>query len=254
MKSIHRLYLAVLALWPPLSANADTIKVAVAANFAPTLNELVAEFEKSSGHKVDVSSASSGKIYAQIINGAPYHAFFSADQTTPEKLESAGKAVPGSRLTYAIGALALWSAKPDFIDAQLRILKNGQFNKIALANPKLAPYGSAAVEVLEKLDLLTATQAKWVQGENIAQAYQFVFTGNADLGFIALSQIMQKGEITGGSYWLVPADLHTPILQDAQILLPGKNSVVTQQLVEFIKSDLAKAIIQSHGYQTVDKP
>jgi molybdate transport system substrate-binding protein len=254
MRSIHRLYLAVLALWPPLSANADTIKVAVAANFAPTLNELVAEFEKSSGHKVDVSSASSGKIYAQIINGAPYHAFFSADQTTPEKLESAGKAVPGSRLTYAIGALALWSAKPDFIDAQLRILKNGQFNKIALANPKLAPYGSAAVEVLEKLDLLTATQAKWVQGENIAQAYQFVFTGNADLGFIALSQIMQKGEITGGSYWLVPADLHTPILQDAQILLPGKNSVVTQQLVEFIKSDLAKAIIQSHGYQTVDKP
>lgn len=254
MKSIHRLYLAVLALWPPLSANADTIKVAVAANFAPTLNELVAEFEKSSGHKVDVSSASSGKIYAQIINGAPYHAFFSADQTTPEKLESAGKAVAGSRLTYAIGALALWSAKPDFIDAQLRILKNGQFNKIALANPKLAPYGSAAVEVLEKLDLLTATQAKWVQGENIAQAYQFVFTGNADLGFIALSQIMQKGEITGGSYWLVPADLHTPILQDAQILLPGKNSVVTQQLVEFIKSDLAKAIIQSHGYQTVDKP
>jgi len=254
MRSIHRLYLAVLALWPPLSANADTIKVAVAANFAPTLNELVAEFEKSSGHIVDVSSASSGKIYAQIINGAPYHAFFSADQTTPEKLESAGKAVPGSRLTYAIGALALWSAKPDFIDAQLRILKNGQFNKIALANPKLAPYGSAAVEVLEKLDLLTATQAKWVQGENIAQAYQFVFTGNADLGFIALSQIMQKGEITGGSYWLVPADLHTPILQDAQILLPGKNSVVTQQLVEFIKSDLAKAIIQSHGYQTVDKP
>jgi molybdenum ABC transporter, periplasmic molybdate-binding protein len=253
MRPIHLLHLAVLTLWLPLSTSAETIKIAVAANFTSTMNELVAEFEKSSGHKVDLSSASTGKIYAQIVNGAPYQAFFAADQTTPEKLESAGKAVPGSRFTYAIGALALWSAKPNFIDEQLQVLKTGQFNKIALANPKLAPYGAAAVEALEKLDLVTATQAKWVQGENIAQTYQFVFTGNADLGFVALSQIMQNGKLMSGSYWQIPTNLHTPILQDAQILLPGKNSFATQQFMEFIQSDLAKAIIQFHGYQTADE-
>lgn len=250
MRPIHLLHLAVLTLWLPLSASAETIKVAVAANFTSTMNALVAEFEKTSDHKVDLSFASSGKIYAQIINGAPYHAFFSADQTTPEKLEIAGKAITGSRFTYAIGALALWSAKPNFIDEQLRVLKTGQFNKIALANPKLAPYGAAAVEVLEKLDLVKATQLKWVQGENIAQTYQFIFTGNADLGFVALSQIMQNSKLKSGSYWPIPGDLHTPILQDAQILLPGKNSIATQQFMKFMQSDLAKAIIQSHGYQT----
>ncbi len=250
MRPIHLLYLAVLTLWLPLSSSAETIKVAVATNFTSTMNVLVAEFEKSSGHEVDLSFASSGKIYAQIINGAPYHAFFSADQTTPEKLEIVGKAVPGTRFTYAIGALALWSAKPNFIDGQIQVLKTGQFNKIALANPKLAPYGAAAVEVLEKLDLVKAAQPKWVQGENIAQTYQFVFTGNADLGFVALSQIMQDGKLKSGSYWPIPTDLHTPILQDAQLLLPGKNNIAAQELMAFMQSGLAKAIIRSHGYQT----
>lgn len=249
MPGFRLLVLVLLPFWLPLS-HAESIKVAVAANFTSTMNELVAEFEKSSGHKVDLSFASTGKFYAQIVNGAPFHAFFSADQTTPEKLEAEAKAVPGSRFTYAIGALTLWSARPNFIDEQLHVLKSGSFNKLALANPKLAPYGAAAVETLEKLELVSATQAKWVQGENIAQTYQFVATANADLGFVALSQIMEKGKMKAGSYWIVPAEFHTPILQDAQILLPGKDSVAVQQLMAFMVSDAAKHIIQSHGYQT----
>lgn len=239
----------VLSFFLPLISHAETIKVAVAANFASTMSELAEKFEQSSGHKVDLSFASTGKIYAQIINGAPYHAFFSADRITPEKLEAAGKAVADSRFSYAIGTLVLWSAKADFVDAQLQVLKEEKFNKLALANPKLAPYGAAAVEVLEKLDLASKTRAHWVMGENIAQTFQFVFTGNADLGFIAASQLQEDGKMRGGSSWVVPDELYTPIYQDAQLLLPGKDSDATRQLLQFVRSDAAKKIIQSHGYK-----
>jgi molybdate transport system substrate-binding protein len=241
--------LLLFVLWSPL-ALAETIKVAVAANFSAAMKELVAEFEKTSGHIVTLSFASTGKFYAQIVNGAPYHAFFSADQATAEKLEQQKKALSDSRFTYAIGALALWSSQPDFIDDQLQALRSGQFNKLALANPQFAPYGVAAVEVLEKLELKNSTRAKWVLGENIAQTFQFAATGNADLAFVALAQIAERGVIKKGSYWLVPGTFHRPIRQDAQILLPGKDSLATRQLMMFIRSAEAKSIIQHHGYQT----
>lgn len=234
-------------------AKAESIKIAVAANFSAPMKVLAAEFEKKSGHSVSLSFASTGKFYAQILNGAPFHAFFSADRTTPEKLEAQGEAVVNSRFTYAIGALALWSAKPEIIAEPLTTLKKGEFNKLALANPKVAPYGEAAVEVLEKLKLKHITEKKWVQGENIAQTFQFVSTKNADLGFVALSQIMEEGKIKQGSYWLVPTDLHTPIHQDAQILERGKDSPATHKLMEFVRRAEAKTIIQSFGYATANE-
>lgn len=249
MKWSRGLYLLLLTLWSPF-ALAETIKVAVAANFSATMKELVTEFEKTSGHKVTLSFASTGKFYAQILNGAPYHAFFSADQATAKKLVHQQKALADSRFTYAIGVLALWSAKPDLIDEPLQVLTSGKFNKLALANPKLAPYGAAAVEVLDKLGLRNATQRQWVLGENIAQTLQFVSTRNADLGFVALAQIVEQGTLKSGAYWRVPEGFHAPIRQDAQILIPGKNSVATRQLMAFIRSAEAQAIIQNHGYKT----
>lgn len=240
----------LLTLWSPFGM-AETINVAVAANFSAAMKALVAEFEKTSGHNVVLSFASTGKFYAQILNGAPYHVFFSADQATAEKLERQQKALAGSRFTYAIGALALWSSKPGINDDPLKVLKSGEFNKLALANPKLAPYGAAAVEVLEHFKLKSATEAKWVLGENIAQTFQFVATANADLGFVALAQIIERGTIKEGSYWLVPSDFHAPILQDAQILAAGQNSPASHQLMAFIRSGDAQLIIQQYGYKTL---
>ena len=238
MKWLRRVYLLLLTLCPSL-ALAETIKVAVAANFAGAMKELVAEFEKASGHSVALSFASTGKFYAQILNGAPYHAFFSADQVTTEKLEQHKKALADSRFTYAIGVLALWSAKADLSESPLQVLTSGRFNKLALANPRLAPYGAAAEEALDKLGL---------QGENIAQTLQFVATQNADLGFAALSQMLEQGT-KSGSYWRVPDDFHAPIRQDAQILAHGKDSAATHQLMTYLRSAEAQSIIQKHGYK-----
>lgn len=248
MKWLCRVCLLFLTLSPSL-ALAETIKVAVAANFASTMKELVAEFEKASGHRVALSFASTGKFYAQILNGAPYHAFFSADQVTAEKLEQHKKALAGSRFTYALGILALWSAKPDLTEPPLQVLTSGRFNKLALANPKLAPYGAAAVETLDKLELRHATQSKWVLGENIAQTLQFVATRNADLGFAALSQIVEQGMTKSDAYWQVPDDFHAPIRQDAQILVHGKDSPATHLLMAYVRSAEAQTIIQNHGYK-----
>lgn len=214
------------------------------------MKQLVADYEKTTGNKVSMSFGSSGKFYAQIMNGAPFQVFFSADQAKPQALERANMIVPNSRFTYAIGALALWSAQPGFIDTQLYTLRQGNFRKIALANPKLAPYGAAAAEVLAKLNLVDATRAKWVQGENIAQTYQFVSTGNAELGFVALSQIMSHGNVDRGSSWVVPAELYQPIKQDAVLLNNGAHSPGAQALLAFIRSEQARSVIESYGYQT----
>lgn len=231
------------------AVHAEEIRVAVAANFTATMQDIVAAFEQTSSHRVVVSFGSSGQLFAHIQNGAPFQAFFSADQAKPHALESQGLTVPHSRFTYAVGALALWSAKPGFIDAGPARLQNGQFNKLALANPKLAPYGTAAVQVLDRLHLKEATEAKWVQGQNIAQTYQFVRTGNADLGFVALAQIMANGVIHGGSGWIVPEQLHQPIRQDAVLLPRGKDSVAARSLLHFVRGDTAKAIMASYGYR-----
>jgi len=232
-------------------AHAEQITIAVASNFTAAMRDIVAEFEESSGHQVKVSFGSSGKFYAQIKNGAPFQAFFSADQAKPETLEKDGLVVPGSRFTYAIGALALWSTKPGFVDDDANRLKTGNFNKLALANPKLAPYGVAAVEVLERLNLKESTVQKWVRGESIAQTYQFVSTGNTDMGFVALSQIMDKNRLKEGSTWVVPGELYNPIRQDAVLLMRGESSEAAQALLHFVRGDRAKAIIESYGYKTL---
>jgi len=222
---------------------AEDINVAVAANFMGAFNVLKPTFEQASGHRLRVSSGSSGRFYAQIKNGAPFHVLFSADQATPARLEVEELTVAGSRFTYAIGALALWSANPELVVDGAQVLRRGDFNKLALANPRLAPYGVAAIEVLTNLGLREATESKWVQGENIAQTFQFVSTGNADLGFVALSQIGGQG-----SMWIIPSEFYQPIRQDAVLLRRGQTSQAAQDLLRFVRSSEAKAIIETHGY------
>lgn len=174
------------------------------------MQQITAQFERDTGHKAQISFGSSGKLYAQIKNGAPFQVFLSADDDKPVALLQEGLAVANSRFTYAVGRLVLWSAKPDYVDAWGEILRTGVFKYLALANPKLAPYGAAAVQTLDKLGLLAAIEPKFVQGENIAQAQQFIATGNAERGFVALSQVMQDGKLAVGSVWPVPAALHAP--------------------------------------------
>ena len=230
-------------------AQADEVQVAVAANFTAPIQAIAADFEKDTGHKLVAAYGATGQFYTQIKNGAPFEVFLSADDTTPEKLEKEGDTVKGSRFTYAIGTLALWSAKEGYVDAKGEVLKNNEYQHLSIANPKAAPYGLAATQVLEKLKLTEATKAKIVEGQNITQAYQFVSTGNAELGFVALSQIFKDGKVSSGSAWIVPASMHDPIKQDAVILNKGKDSAAAKALVEYLKGPKAAAVIQSYGYQ-----
>lgn len=229
-------------------AHADTVSVAVAANFTAPMQKIAAAFEIDTGHKAELSFGATGKFYAQITHGAPFQVLLSADDTTPARLEREGKAVAHSRFTYAIGTLVLWSAQPGTVDAKGDVLKSGNFKHLAIANPKLAPYGAAALQVMEKLGVATALQPRLVQGENIAQTFQFVSTGNAQLGFVALSQVMADGKIRSGSAWQVPASLHEPIRQDAVLLMPGKDSAAASALLTYLRGSNARAIIQSYGY------
>lgn len=231
------------------AANAEQTNIAVASNFINTMKILIREFEKTSDHQIKASYGSSGKIYAQIKHGAPFQVFFSADQLKPLALYNEGLTVD-IPFTYALGALALWSSKMDFKNKELKKLQSGEFNKLSLANPKLAPYGIAAMEVLEKLKLAEPTRKKWIQGENIAQTYQFVGTGNADLGFVALSQVIQKKSINTPDYWPVPANLYQSIRQDAVVLKSGKNNAAVWDFLHFIDSHQGQAIIKSYGYET----
>ncbi|NJM11800.1 MAG: molybdate ABC transporter substrate-binding protein [Synechococcaceae cyanobacterium SM1_2_3] len=231
-----------------LAIQAAEVQVAVAANFTAPMQKIAAEFEKDTGHKALLSFGATGKLYAQIKNGAPFQVFLAADDKTPARLEAEGDTVHGSRFTYAIGTLVLWSAQPGMVDDQGEVLKKGQFKHLAIANPKTAPYGAAAVAVLTQQGLLDAIQTKFVTGENISQTYQFIATGNAELGFVALSQVMMDGKLTGGSAWIVPSNLHQPIRQDAVVLSSGKDQPAAKALVEYIKGDKAVAIIKSYGY------
>ena len=239
--------LAMLLLSPLVRA--DEVQVAVAANFTAPMKAIVAEFEKATGHKAQLSFGATGKFYAQIRNGAPFQVFLSADDETPAKLEQEGLAEPGSRFTYAVGTLVLWSSRPDFVDAKGEVLSRGAFAHLAVANPKLAPYGAAALETLDKLNLASTLQAKFVQGENIAQTHQFVMSGNAELGFVALSQVMKDGRIASGSAWIVPAEMHRPIRQDAVILAPGRDNAAANALLRFLRGRPALAIIRAYGYR-----
>lgn len=230
------------------AARADEVQVAVAANFTAPSKLIAADFEKETGHKAMLSFGATGKFYAQIKNGAPFEVLLAADDTTPAKLEEEGAAVRGSRFTYATGKLVLWSAKPGFVDDQGKVLEKGDFKHLAIANPKTAPYGAAAVETLTALKLLDALQPRFVQGENIAQTHQFVLSGNAELGFVALSQVMDGGKIGAGSAWLVPAGLHEPIHQDAVLLNAGKGKPAAEAWLDYLKGDKARAVIKSFGY------
>lgn len=249
---MKRCFVALLTLVVMLTAmnlRAEQITIAVASNFTSAMKDIVTLFEQQTGHKLKVAYGSSGKFFAQIQHHAPFQVFFSADQAKPIALEKAGLAVPGTRFTYAEGALVLWSRKDNFVDEQASVLQEGTFNKLSMANPKLAPYGAAAIEVLDKLNLTEKTRKKWVRGENISQTYQFVATGNADLGFVALSQVMNSGVIEKGSYWKIPADYHQPIRQDAVLLTKGQDSAAALALLKFMKSEQALSIIQSYGYR-----
>lgn len=241
--------LAVMSILLAIPALAAEVNVAVAANFTAPMKQIVAEFEKETGHKVVLSFGASGKFYAQIKSGAPFQLLLSADDEKPIQLIKDGLAVANSRFTYAIGTLVLWSAKPGFVDAKGEVLGKGHFSKLAIASPKLAPYGAAAIEVLTKQGVLAAVTPKFVQGENISQTFQFISTGNAELGFVALSQVMKDGKITNGSAWIVPGTLHSPIRQDAVLLATGKDNAAAKALLGYLKSDKSKKIIRSYGYE-----
>jgi molybdate transport system substrate-binding protein len=206
-------------------------------------------FEQETGHKTIVSFGSTGNFYAQIKNGAPFQVLLAADDETPNKLDSEGLSVRGSQFTYAIGTLVLWSKQAGLVDENAAVLQSGKFQRIAIANPKLAPYGAAAVQTMTRLGVLKDLQAKWVQGENIAQTYQFVATENAQLGFVALSQVIVDGKIAQGSSWIVPGDLHSPIRQDAVLLKPGADQPAAIALMRYLRSERARAVIGSFGYR-----
>lgn len=248
IKTMQRSLLALSLVFAG-STLADQVQVAVAANFSAPMQAIAAEFEKSSGHKVVTSVGATGQFYAQIKNGAPFEVLLSADDTTPAKLESEGDSVPGSRFTYAIGTLALWSPKAGYVDSEGAVLKANQFKHLAIANPKTAPYGLAATQVLEKLGLTQTLASKLVEGQNIAQTHQFVASGNAELGFVALSQVYKDGKISEGSAWLVPAELHEPIRQDALLLNKGKDNAAAKALLDYLRGEQAATIIRAYGYQ-----
>ena len=245
MKRLSALFVSLLAA---AGVHAAEVQVAVAANFTAPAQQIAGEFERKTGHKAVLSFGATGKFYAQISNGAPFEVFLAADDTTPARLDKEGGTVAGSRFTYAVGTLVLWSAKADFVDGKGEVLKGGKFNKLSVANPKTAPYGAAAIETLTRLKLLAAVQPKFVQGENISQTLQFVHTGNADLGFVALSQVFKDGKLSSGSAWIVPGEMHEPIYQDAVILAKGKDNPAAAAFLEFLKSPYAHAVIKSYGY------
>lgn len=231
------------------TAQAGEVQVAVAANFAGPMETLAAQFQKDTGHKAVVASGATGKFYAQIRNGAPFEVLLSADDETPARLEAEGHAVARSRFTYAVGRLVLWSAKANYVDAAGAVLKTGDFKHLAIANPKTAPYGAAAVAVIDKLGLTARLQPRLVQGENIAQAFQFASTGNAELGFVAQAQVWRDGKFTAGSGWIVPATMHAPIRQDAALLTKGARNPAAQALLDYLRTDKAKALIRAYGYE-----
>jgi molybdate transport system substrate-binding protein len=245
-----RLVMLLALLFTSSGAVADPVHVAVATNFAPTCRVIADAFTTAKKHDVVISDGSTGKLFAQIENGAPFEVFLSADVERPQKLEAGKRAVPGSRFPYAIGRLVLWSARDGFIAGEAA-LRGEAFQHLAIANPELAPYGAAAREVLLHLGLWDRLQPKLVRGEDIGQTFHFVSTGNAELGFVALSQLATE---MGGSRWLVPTDLYTPIEQQAVLLMPGKDDPAAKAFLDFLKGGAARALIERAGYGVPSPP
>ncbi len=230
------------------SLHAAEAQVAVAANFAEPVKAIAAVLEKTTGHTLKITVGATGRLYAQIRNGAPFDVLLSADTKAPAQLEADGLAQPGSRFTYATGKLVLWSADAAKVDGQGTVLKGGSFRKLAIANPKTAPYGAAAIEVIDQLGLSASLAPKLVQGESIGQTYNFAFTGNADIAFVAMSQVLEGGRLKGGSMWVVPQNLYTPIRQDAVLLQRGAHNEAAVALMKLLKSPNIKTLIRSYGY------
>lgn len=244
----RRLVLSLAAtLFPLIQASAEELTAAVAANFVPPFREVGRQFEKSTGHQVQMVSGSSGKFYSQIKNGAPFDVFFSADEERPRLLEEEGVGVKGSRFTYAVGRLVLWSPNPVLIQGK-HTLSSEEFKYLAIANPKTAPYGVAAMQTMQKLGVWEKLQPRMVMGENLGQTMGFIESGNAELGFVALSQVTDPKINGKGSRWDVPNDLHEPIKQDAILLTKGKNNPAARALIEFVAGPQAKEIIERYGY------
>jgi len=238
---------ALLAVLAPFGAAAQTkaVLVAVAANFTAPAKQIAAAFQLKTGDAVVLSFGSSGQFYSEITQGAPFEVFLSADAKHPKKLEADGLTVPGTLFTYAVGKLVLWSASPGLVDARGAVLQSGKFTHLANANPDLAPYGRAGVETLKALGLYAQLQPKIVTAKDITQAYQFVASGNAELGFVALSQVINK---KSGSEWIVPERYYSPIVQDAVLLKAGANDPAAEAFLSYLKSAEALAIIRGYGY------
>lgn len=245
MRNATRLSIVLALMFVAGPAFAATVSVAVAANFTEPAKALAAQFKARTGHQAVLTYGASGQFYAQIANGAPFQVFLSADRERPERAEAEGLAVAGSRFTYAVGRLALYSRTPGLVDGRGAVLRSGRFAKLAIADPKTAPYGLAAVETMRKLGVYEALKPRLVQGTSITQAYQFVDTGAAELGFVALSQV---ATVKGGSRWIVPAADHTPIDQQAVLLKTGANNPAARAFMSFLKGGEAKAIIRRYGY------
>lgn len=230
------------------AVHAAEAQVAVAANFAEPIKAIAAVLEKTTGHTLKISTGASGAFYTQIKNGAPFDVFLSADNERPEMLEKDGLAQPGTRFTYANGKLVLWSVRPGRVDGQGAVLKAADLGKVAFANPKTAPYGAAALQVLDKLGLKDALAPKLVQGESIGQTFNFVKTGNADVGFVAMSQVLEGGQLKEGSMWVIPQTHYDAIRQDAVLLKRGANNEAAKELFKLLQSPNIKDLIRSYGY------
>lgn len=230
------------------TAAADEAQVAVAANFAVPARQLADKFSQATSHKLSISVGSTGKFYAQIKNGAPFDLFLSADDETPLRMEQEKLAIASTRFTYAVGKLVLWSPAAGVVDSNGEVIRNASFKRLAIANPKLAPYGAAAQQTLEKMGVWSALQSKLVLGENIAQTLQFVASGNAELGFVAFSQIQEGAKTSAGSHWLVPQSLYDPIRQDAVLLARGDGNQAARMFLDFLRSRPARELIRAAGY------
>ncbi len=238
-----------MAVGPAAAAVAADIRVAVAANFAAPMQKIATLYSRRTGNPVLLSLGGTGKFYAQIHNGAPFDILLAADSATPRKLEQEGLAVPGSRFTYAVGKLVLWSARPGLVDDQGRVLRDTGWQHLAIADPKLAPYGAAAMQALDRLGLTARVLPRLVTGEDIGQTWQFVASGNADLGFVAMSQVLAHGRPASGSMWVVPDSLYAPIRQDAVLLNPGRDRPEVAGLLKFLHDDASvRALVRSYGY------
>ena len=229
--------------------SAGEVRIAVASNFTSALKEIATHFEKTTGHSALISSGSSGKFFAQIIHGAPFDVFFSADVTRPQLLEQKAKVVEKSRFTYAVGRLALWSTDPSLLKTDgPTVLAKGSFKHLAIANPKTAPYGTAAQQALIALGLWEYVKDRIVQGENIGQTFHFVYSNNAQLGFVAQSQVIDPKIHKTGSYWEVPQNFYSPLRQQAVLLKKGQYNEAAQAFLDFIKTQKARNIIKQFGY------